>query len=59
MKIDLYTKVIFTIIAVCLALLTVKTFQAVPVVAEREEILKVDLVKVGGYHISKGELLGR
>ena len=59
MRIDLYMKVIFSIIAVCLVLLTVKTFQAVPVAAERERIVKVDLVKVGGYYISKRELLGR
>lgn len=59
MRIDLYMKVIFSIIAACLVLLTVKIFQAVPVAAERERIMKVELVKVGGYYISKRELLGK
>lgn len=57
MKIDLYTKIVFTVIAVCLALLAVRSFQAAPVVGKVQIIHRVDLWKVGGRYISKDELL--
>ena len=58
MKLDLYTKVILSIIAVSLLLLTAQSLRPKPVRAGREEIVRVDLVKVGGYYVTKKEFLG-
>ena len=58
MRIDLYTKVVLSIIAVCLLLLTAQSLRPKPVRAGREEIIKVNLVKVGEYWITKKEFLG-
>jgi len=57
MKIDVYSKVIFTVIAVCLVLLTIKIFQPMPATAGREEIMKVNLVKIGGNYVFKSDFL--
>lgn len=75
MRIDLVTKVSLVVIAMCLAALTIKSFLPGPAVARGEEIVKVDVVRVGGRAIwravdvnvrevggspiSKGELLGK
>ena len=74
-KIDLVTRVALVVIAGCLVLLTIKSFLPTPAVARGEETIKVDLVRidgkgiwqainvnlarVGGYPISKGELIGK
>lgn len=53
----MYLKVVLTVIAVCLILLTFKGFQPTPAVAQREVVHKVELVKIGGYHVNKWEIL--
>lgn len=58
MRIDLYTKVVLSVIAVCLLLLAAQTLRPKPAGADREEIIRVDLVKVGGYWVTKKEFLG-
>jgi len=75
MRVDLVTKVALVVIAVCLAALTVRSFLPSLAVAGREEVVKVDLIrigswdiggvvdvnleKIGGYPIDKGEPLGK
>ena len=54
---DLSSKVVLTVIAVCLVLLTLKSFQPVRAVAKVEAVQKIDLVKIGGYYVSKWEVL--
>jgi len=57
MKIDLWTKIVFTVIAVCLAILAVRSLQVIPAQAAREEIIKVDLVKIGGNYVFLNDLI--
>lgn len=54
MKVDLYTKVILTIIAVSLLLIAVKLFffePVQPVYAQDIREVRVDLARVGGWSI--------
>ncbi|NVM22880.1 MAG: hypothetical protein HWN68_13995 [Desulfobacterales bacterium] len=46
--IDRTTKVLLAVIAVCLAILAIRSFQAAPATATKEVIVKVDVVRVGG-----------
>lgn len=55
--IDTYTKVILTIIAACLLILSVKAIQPVPAMARNDEVIKVNIVKIGGSYIWKDELV--
>lgn len=57
MKIDLWTKIVFTVIAVCLIVLAVRSLQVIPAQAAREEIIKVDLVKIGGNYVFLNDLI--
>ncbi len=57
MKLGIYEKIIFTIIAACLVILTIQNLKPEIVTAYREEIIRIDLVKVGGNYISKREIL--
>jgi len=50
--IDKTTKLLLAAIAVCLAILAVRTFQAPPVQAVEESILRVDVVRIGGTTLS-------
>lgn len=61
MKIDLWTKVVFTVIAISLTILAVKSLQVVPIQAADKymfqgDILKVDLVRIGGDSYSVNDL---
>jgi len=56
MKIDLWTKVVFTVIAVCLVILAVKSLQVIPAQAARE-IIAVDLIKIGGNYVFLSDLI--
>ena len=58
MKPDLYTKVVLTIIAVCLLVIASKQVQLIPAAqAASGDIVKVDIVKINGYNINTiGEL---
>lgn len=49
---------LLVIIAICQMAMVFERVKPSPVEARVEEIMKVDLVKVGGYHISKWEFLG-
>lgn len=57
MKPDLFTKIILTVIAVCLVVLAWKSLVPEPAVARQEEVIKVDLVRIGGYFVSKFEVM--
>lgn len=46
------------VIAACQVLLAIERMKPLRVEARSEEIMKVDIVKVGGYYISKWEFLG-
>lgn len=48
MKIDLYSKVVLTVIAACLVLLTIQSLKPKPVKAAREEIINVNISTIGG-----------
>ena len=54
---DLFSKVVLTVIAACLVLLTLKSFQPVRAVAKVEAVQKIDLVRIGGYYVTKSEIL--
>lgn len=54
---NFYLEAILTVIAVCLVLLVAKSFLPVPAVAGKEEILRVDICKIGGYYVTKWEIL--
>lgn len=58
--IDRTTRIALVVIAVCLVLLTIKTFQAVPVIAEGYimDIRKVDIIRVGGRPVTWRDIKG-
>lgn len=58
--IDRVTRIILAVIAGCLVLLCIRTFQAVPVVATGYEmdIRKVDIIRIGGRPISFRDIQG-
>jgi len=56
MKIDLWTKIVFTVIAGCLLILAVRSLQVIPAQA-RQEIIAVNLVKVGGNYVFLADLV--
>lgn len=57
MKPDLYTKIVLTVIAVCLVVLASKELQLVPnAQASSGDIVKVDIVKIDGLYVNGGEL---
>jgi hypothetical protein len=57
---DVYLKVVLTVIAVCLAVLTVKSFfQITPARARDEEIYRCDLVKIGGNYVFRSDFFPR
>jgi len=56
MKIDLWTKVVFTVIAIALSILAVRSLQVIPAQA-RQEIIRVDLVKIGGNYVYLNDLV--
>lgn len=51
MRVDLYTKIVLTVIAICLVLLVFKIFVPVPAKATNE-IVRVDLVRIAGKPIN-------
>ena len=51
MKIDLWTKIVFTVIAGCLIILAARSLQVIPAQATSQEIIAVDLVKIGGNYV--------
>ena len=53
----LFIKIMLGIIASCLVLLTIQSLKPQPVTAGREEIVRVDIIKIGGYYVSKSEIL--
>jgi len=57
MKIDLWTKVVFTVIAVCLIILAVRSLQVIPAQATQEKIIRVDVVKIGGSYVFLKDLV--
>lgn len=58
MQTDIYLKVVLTVIAVCLAVLTVKSFfEITPARARNDEILRCDLVKIGGNYVFKSDFV--
>lgn len=57
MQIDIFTRIMLAVIAGCLVLLTVQSLKPEPVKAAREEIIRVDICRIGGYHVSKWEIL--
>ena len=58
MQTDIYLKVVLTVIAVFLAVLTVKSFfQITPARARNEEIYRCDLVKIGGNYVFKSDFV--
>ena len=46
--IDKTTRVLLAVIAACLVILTIRTFQVVPVQAGGETLLRVDVARIGG-----------
>lgn len=56
MKIDLFTKIVFTLICIFLGILAVRSLQVIPAQA-RQEIIAVNLVKVGGNYIFLADLV--
>lgn len=50
--------ILLVIVAVCQVVTVLERVRPSSVEARVEEIVKVDLVRVGGYHISKWEFLG-
>jgi len=56
MRVDTYTKVVLTIIAICLVLLVFKTFEPIPATATNE-IVRVDLARIGGVTVNKSPYL--
>ena len=59
--IDNFTKVVLTIIAIALMVLAVKTLQVVPMSAQaaREEVIKVNVVQIGGRPVFLSDILGK
>jgi len=53
----MYVKIMLGIISGCLVLLTIQSLRPQPVKAAREDIIKIDLAKIGGYFVSKHEIL--
>lgn len=61
MKIDLWTKVVFTVIAIALSILAVRSLQVIPVQARgtamENVVWKMDLVKIGGNYVFLNDLV--
>jgi len=55
LKLDLYTKVILTIIAICLLIITFKPLFATPAAHAYGDVTDVNISSIGGWSIS-GEL---
>ncbi len=53
MKPDLYTRIVLTVIAVCLVLIVVKPFVIQTAHADRKETLNVNIERVAGHYVSK------
>jgi len=53
----MFTKVMLAMIAGCLLLLTVQSLKPQPVKAGREEIIRMNIMRICGYHVSKWEIL--
>lgn len=51
MKVDLWTKIVFTVIAISLATLAVRSLQVIPAQATRGEIIRVNLIEIGGRNV--------
>lgn len=58
MKIDLWTKVVFTVIAIALCILAVRSLQVIPAQATRGGTIRVDVVKIGGNYVFLSDLIG-
>jgi len=56
MRVDLYTKIVLTVIAVCLVLLVCKVFEPISATATNE-IVKVDLARIDGVPILQSPYL--
>ena len=57
MKIDLWTKVVFTVIAGCLLILAVRSLQVIPAQAGGVKIYQVDIRKIGGNYVFLYDLI--
>lgn len=56
MKPDRFTKVVLVVIVGLLLLLAIQTLKPQPVTAARDEILKVNIVRIDGYALYGSEL---
>jgi hypothetical protein len=59
MKLDLYTKIVLTVIAASLLVLSFKAVFPTPsAVAQQSGVLRVDIVKIGGEDFVAGQVNG-
>lgn len=56
MRVDAYTKIVLTLIAICLVLLVFKAFEPIPATATNE-MIRVDLARIGGTRVEESPYL--
>ncbi|MDP3919260.1 MAG: hypothetical protein Q8R76_00415 [Candidatus Omnitrophota bacterium] len=57
MKVDLYTKAVFTVIALCLVYMVAKDISSVPTAHAQQNMVNVNIQRIGGEQIFRdGEI---